>query len=100
VRALAAAALDPLERPESAGRLVGRQLRVAVLDEVLHGVAERGRGRWPGLEQFGRHRWTSTGRRVWLIMSRLAGLPPRNHPWLITHAEAGMLGLLVTNGAS
>ena len=54
----------------------------------------------PGWNKSGVTAWTSTGRRVWLIMSKLAGLPPRNHPWLITHEPAGMLGLLVTNGAS
>ena len=32
-------------------------------------------------------------------MSRLAGLPPLNHPWLITQAWTGMVGLLVTTAA-
>src|ERR1700692_3902575 len=48
-------AFYPLEPPELAGRLVGRQLRVAVLHEVLHGVkVGRSCGAW--LPQFRRHR--------------------------------------------
>src|SRR3977135_139106 len=47
------AAFDPLERPETAGRLIGRQLRETVLDQVPHGVAEVGRGCGAGLEKVG-----------------------------------------------
>ena len=84
------AALDPLEWPEPAGRLVARPLRVAVLGEAL-----RESTTWVC-----RGPSSAEGRPVEEVVGQpaKANLPPLVHHWLMIHAEPGTFGLLVTSG--
>ena len=54
----------------------------------------------PGWNSVGVSSWIPTAPRVWLIMSRLAGLPPRSIACLITSAPAGGLAVWVTSAGS